>query len=1073
MLVSSMFQAQTEWADEKADDGTTTYQDKPSFSPKRGFYTDALDLTLSTDDVNATIRYTLDGSTPSSTNGTKYTQPFTISGTSVVRAIAYYSDGTVSEVATHTYIFVADVVTQCSSGQRPNSLWPLPNTSNSAGQIIDYGMDPDIVNSLSYASLVDDALLAIPSISLVTDLPNLFDEDTGIYVNAREDTEEWERPASIELIHPDGKDGFQINAGIRIRGGVSRDTTNPKHAFRLFFRSSYGESRLKYSLFGNEGVDSFDKLDLRTSQNYSWSKEGSSKHTMVREVWSRDTQHAMGHPYTRSRYYHLYLDGIYWGIYQTQERSEAAYAESYFGGSEDDYDVMKVDSDTHTVVATDGNTTLWKQLWQAAVSGFSTDTAYYSIQGMNSSGQEDPSLTKLADIDNLIDYMILIYYTGDRDAPISAMLQNSQPNNFYTFISRVTPEGFAYFAHDAECSLLSTTEDRTGPYSVGAQFNQFNPQWLLQRMMSHPEFCMRFADRVQKHLCNGGVLSSEKASARFLTRANEIDTAIIAESARWGDAKSTKALTRDDWDTAVNYVIGTYFPARPAVLITQLRTRGWFPAINSPTVLRDGSAVSGRTAELGDSITLSASSTYIYYTLSGEDPRLPVSVSKDDSDVSKAVGAVSSEAIRYTGAIQITEPTSRLMARAFTGSVWSALTDLTFVTGSPLTDLRVTEIMYHPADEPDGDPDAEFIELQNIGDEAIGLTGIKFTDGVLFEFTEGDLEPGAYALIVKDQTAFETIYGTGLPVYGTYTGSLDNAGETICLKTTDDDTILEFVFSDEWQPTTDGVGYSLTFNDATLSDTDAWGVSGNWHASSIWGGTPGTGENVVEEAPTAAFTASVTSGDAPLSVVFTDASDPGSASITAWSWSFGDGSVGLTQHPTHIYTSAGTYTVSLSVMTSVGTDTETKTGYIVVTEAGPTAAFTASSTSGLEPLSVAFTDTSTAGSASITKWAWSFGDGSTSSEQNPTHIYVSPGKYDVSLTVTTSIGDDTETKQDYIFAVSTVMDIDGSGTLNALDVQLVINAALGATIEYDADVDDSGSVDAIDVQSVINAVLGA
>src|SRR5207249_5592806 len=60
-----------------------------------------------------------------------------------------------------------------------------------------------------------------------------------IYANPGGDTIAWERPASIELIYPDGTKGFQVDAGIRIRGGFSRSTDNPKHAFRFFFRQEY------------------------------------------------------------------------------------------------------------------------------------------------------------------------------------------------------------------------------------------------------------------------------------------------------------------------------------------------------------------------------------------------------------------------------------------------------------------------------------------------------------------------------------------------------------------------------------------------------------------------------------------------------------------------------------------------------------------------------------------------------------------------------------------------------------------------------------------------------------------
>ena len=76
------------------------------------------------------------------------------------------------------------------------------------------------------------------TMSVVMNLDDLFGP-SGIYANPRSDGRQFERPASLELINPDGSTGFQTNAGIRIRGGFSRDPGNPKHAFRFFFRSDH------------------------------------------------------------------------------------------------------------------------------------------------------------------------------------------------------------------------------------------------------------------------------------------------------------------------------------------------------------------------------------------------------------------------------------------------------------------------------------------------------------------------------------------------------------------------------------------------------------------------------------------------------------------------------------------------------------------------------------------------------------------------------------------------------------------------------------------------------------------
>ena len=168
---------------------------------------------------------------------------------------------------------------------------------------------------------------------------------------------------------------------------------------------------------------------------------------------------------------------------------------------------------------------------------------------------------------------------------------------------------------------------------------------------------------------------------------------------------------------------------------------------------------------------------------------------------------------------------------------------------------------------------------------------------------------------------------------------------------------------------------------------------------------------VAEPPPVADFVASPTSGEEPLTVAFSDLSTGGP---TSWAWSFGDGATSTSQNPTHEYGTAGSYTVSLTTSNAGGVDTETKIGYIVVSEPPPpppVADFSASPVSGAAPLSVAFTDDS---AGQPTSWSWDFGDGATSLTQNPTHQYEAPGDYTVSLTVANAGGQDTEAEADYI-----------------------------------------------------------
>ncbi len=158
-----------------------------------------------------------------------------------------------------------------------------------------------------------------------------------------------------------------------------------------------------------------------------------------------------------------------------------------------------------------------------------------------------------------------------------------------------------------------------------------------------------------------------------------------------------------------------------------------------------------------------------------------------------------------------------------------------------LNGLRITEIMYHPPDEPAGHPDAEFIELKNIGTDPLNLAGVRFTQGIEFTFPAMTLDSGDYVVIIKDQAVFENQYGVIPEVIGEYNGSLSNGGENIVLKLAPplEAAILRFAYNDTWYPTTDGGGYSLVINNES-APAAAWNDRNNWSAGTVLGGSPGS-----------------------------------------------------------------------------------------------------------------------------------------------------------------------------------------------------------------------------------------
>ena len=255
---------------------------------------------------------------------------------------------------------------------------------------------------------------------------------------------------------------------------------------------------------------------------------------------------------------------------------------------------------------------------------------YFQAQGLNPDGSRNPDYPVLLDLDNLIDYMLVILYTGDTDSPISEFQDNERTNQWFALRNRDAAEGFRFFVQDAEHTLnvsnSGLARDRNGPWPAGATYEYSNPQWIHQQLMAREEYRLRFGDRVHELLFNGGPLTGDATAARYLQRAGQIDQAIVAESARWGDAFAPAPLTKNDWLNAVQDDVANYFPARAAVVVDQFRhteladgtPAPLYPLVDAPVLNQHGGEV-----EAGFELRLSAPAGSIYYTTDGTDPRLP------------------------------------------------------------------------------------------------------------------------------------------------------------------------------------------------------------------------------------------------------------------------------------------------------------------------------------------------------------------------------------------------------------------------------------------------------------------
>ena len=300
---------------------TFAFVENLKFTPGRGWYSNAVSVTITSATPGLSIRYTLDGSAPSAMAGTLYTgAAITVTNTAALRAVGYRAGFESTAPETHSYIFLDRVIRQTGAGFPTD--W--------AGVVPEYAMSPSIVNDPRWAPTMRSDLLAVPTLSIAMNVDELFGRN-GIYVNTGAEGAAWERACSMEYIRPDGQKGFHINCGIRIQGGVSRSAMR-KHGLRVLFKSLYGAGKLDYDLYPNSPVKEFDTLTLHGAFNDHWGWVGAAAQ-LQRDQWCRDAQNDLGGYGPHGTYVHLYLNGLYWGLYNIGEKGDGSFASQPRDGS--------------------------------------------------------------------------------------------------------------------------------------------------------------------------------------------------------------------------------------------------------------------------------------------------------------------------------------------------------------------------------------------------------------------------------------------------------------------------------------------------------------------------------------------------------------------------------------------------------------------------------------------------------------------------------------------------------------------------------------------------------------------
>ncbi|NDP20500.1 MAG: T9SS type A sorting domain-containing protein [Paludibacter sp.] len=633
----------TPWAANSAE----LYILPPYFSTQRGLFSAPFQLSLTCPTTSTTIKYTTNGSAPNLLNGTDYQAPLTIESTKVIRAVSILNNS-LSVSATNTYIFPDQVL------QQPDVL-PMYPTKWGTGVIADYGMDPEICNNPKNSNNIVSSFSQLPIISLVSKPSNFFSDENndstgGIYVYT---TNNWERAASVEIFGSGNADNLQINCGVQLQGGQSRLPSNsPKHSFRLVFKPKYGPAKMEYPLFPAhaDATSKFNTIHIKAGYNNTWFHSNGDQRKgaqYIRDVWAKNTLHKMGHVSVNTRYAHLFINGLYWGLFNLSERIDKEFMETYFGGSESNYDVIK-----DYIEVVDGNLSAWNEMIAAVQAGVENNADYYRLLGKNPDGTDNLAYPVYLEPVNLIDYIILNFYGANQDW---------DQHNWAAGRERVDGrKGFNFFAWDTERILENVNTNIVTKNSTGYVTE------IFQKLMKNPEFKMLFADRLHKHLYTNGCLTPDSIIADWEKFAREIQPAVFAESARWGDYRrdvrqSSSALlyTEDIWQTEKKRLIETYFPIRSGILINQFKAANMYPNIEAPLFNSYGGTVSN-TFKLG----MSAAEGTIYYSLKG-DPR-------------QTGSSIAADTYAYNTPITISDNLVTVRARAKSGNIWSAVTEATF-----------------------------------------------------------------------------------------------------------------------------------------------------------------------------------------------------------------------------------------------------------------------------------------------------------------------------------------------------------------------------------------------------------
>ena len=794
----NFFSARVKQPDFLKADGVTTFTG--------GFYSGAQTLVITTATAGAQIRYTTDGTDPTETTGTVYTGPITLTPPAdhktalVIIARAFKSGLVKSDHRVKSYLLDLDPL-----------LKGVP--------ALLFNGDPgrNFFTPHGITSIVDGRALPVSYDLWTPTGPQSYNIPQG-------HGDAYERAISAEWYYPSGIAGWREDVGIRISSSPFsrprlrlRSTANSpwisdhteKPSFDLYWRSEYGNSLVKdETMIPGNDVSEYSRLRIRAGKN-------DILNPYIIDECGRRLYHDLGWVQPIGTIETAFINGSFKGMFNMTERMREQTFQIHYR-STNHFDLNYIEQ------FVDGDAVFWNQMQTALNTLFASATPATILANYQAAQQ-------YVDPVNVADAFLFWIYVNMDDWPTNnwAMQHERTPGGVFRFAAWDIEGAFGRFGKPVNYDTINNN-------ILNASSTCGD---IFKRLYKSPDFRLLVADRIQKHYFNGGGLDDRVNGGHL----GQLVNTFSAQVQPLLTFIANQTLDLGWYNAHVNQTTGR----RPFLFgggTGSFQQTLLWPATLPPVFSQFGGVVP---AHYQLTMTMSApAGAKIYYTLNGTDPRLPG-------------GGKLASATEYTGPFYLDFLTTVNARILLADGSWTALNSAYFepAAAQPTAGtLVISEVMYHPPDPTaseqsagytNGD-DFEFVRLTNIGAVPLDLHGLRFTQGITYDFTNtavGAINPGASVLVVRNKDAFQYRYGQSYNsmIAGEYAGTFSNSGETVTLQLVNGGTTTLETFTygtlAPWPAAADGYGPSLMLiAPATAPNPN---VATNWTTSAQPGGMPG------------------------------------------------------------------------------------------------------------------------------------------------------------------------------------------------------------------------------------------